>query len=212
MITTMVNLFLLASTPARHMRSFRRIRCLSPIILAVLWLISAPAAAEPEGTLTIGMHFTPVTRWLDPAEGESTITPYFLLYALHDALLKPMPGVASGPSLAESWSMSRDMLSAQRPKERRRRPRMLLTGPVALDIRRTPGTQLTVDWRRNSSGRHVRGEGQFNLVRRRRQAGAMAKATQTWKYESSNIFSGQGTFQAGCMAFCEPAYREDHQL
>ena len=109
----MVNWFLLTSTPARHMRSFRRLRRHSAIMLAVLWLIGAPAAAEPEGTLTIGMHFTPVTRWLDPAEGESTITPYLLLYALHDALLKPMPGVGSGPSLAESWSMSQDMLSAQ---------------------------------------------------------------------------------------------------
>src|SRR5882762_1728823 len=82
-------------------------------ILAGCWLTAAaPAAAAPEGTLTIGMHFTPVTRWLDPAEGESTITPYFLLYALHDALLEPMPGVGSGSSLAESWSMSSDMLAA----------------------------------------------------------------------------------------------------
>src|SRR6267378_6467607 len=90
-----------------------RVRRLVPIVCAVLWLAGAPgAAAAPEGTLTIAMHFTPVTRWLDPAEGESTITPYFLLYALHDALLKPMPGVGSGSSLAESWSMSSDMLAA----------------------------------------------------------------------------------------------------
>jgi len=59
------------------------------------------------------MHFTPVTRWLDPAEGESTITPFLLLYALHDGLLKPMPGVGSAPSLAESWSMAKDGLSAE---------------------------------------------------------------------------------------------------
>jgi ABC-type transport system substrate-binding protein len=31
---------------------------------------------------------------------------------MHDGLLKPMPGVGSGPSLAESWSMARDMASA----------------------------------------------------------------------------------------------------
>ena len=92
----------------------RPTRCVPAVsLLAVLWL-AAPVrvAAAPEGTLTIGMHFSPVTRWLDPAEGESTITPFFLLYALHDALLKPMPGVGSAPSLAESWSMSKDMLSA----------------------------------------------------------------------------------------------------
>jgi peptide/nickel transport system substrate-binding protein len=33
------------------------------------------------------------------------------LYALHDALLKPMPGNAMAPSLAESWSASKDGLT-----------------------------------------------------------------------------------------------------
>ena len=41
---------------------------------------------------------------LDPAEGESTITPYLLLCTLHGALLEPMPGAGSAPGLAESWS------------------------------------------------------------------------------------------------------------
>jgi peptide/nickel transport system substrate-binding protein len=85
----------------------------APVLLAAL-LAGAPAAvAAPEGTLTFAMHFSPVTRWLDPAEGESTITPYLLLYALHDGLLKPMSGTGSGPSLAESWSMAKDGLSAE---------------------------------------------------------------------------------------------------
>ena len=71
------------------------------------------AAAAPEGKLTIALHFTPVTRWLDPAEGESIVTPFLFHYALHDALLKPMPGGGSVPSLAQSWSMSEDMLTAE---------------------------------------------------------------------------------------------------
>src|SRR5882762_2423914 len=82
------------------------------MLCAVLLLAATPAVAAPEGTLTFAMHFSPVTRWLDPAEGESTITPYLLLYALHDGLLKPMPGSGSAPSLAESWSMAKDGLSA----------------------------------------------------------------------------------------------------
>ncbi len=91
----------------------RPARRLVPVVCALLWLAGVSGAgAAPEGTLTIGMHFTPVTRWLDPAEGESTITPFFLLYALHDGLLKPMPGKGSGPSLAESWAMAKDMQSA----------------------------------------------------------------------------------------------------
>jgi len=89
-------------------------RFLVPILCAALWLLApSGASAAPDGTLTIAMHFSPVTRWLDPAEGESTITPYLLLYALHDGLLKPMPGAGSAPSLAESWAMSKDMLSAE---------------------------------------------------------------------------------------------------
>ena len=84
-----------------------------PVLCAVLLLTATSAAAAPEGTLTFALHFSPVTRWLDPAEGESTITPFLLLYALHDGLLKPTAGSGSAPSLAESWSMSKDGLSAE---------------------------------------------------------------------------------------------------
>src|SRR5262249_56334198 len=66
----------------------------------------------PEATRPPDMPVTRATRCLDPAGGASPITPFLLLYALHDGLLKPMPGVGSAPSLAESWSMSKDMLSA----------------------------------------------------------------------------------------------------
>ena len=82
------------------------------ILLLPLAAMSS-AAATLEGTLTFAMHFSPVPRWLDPGEGESTITPYLLLYALHDALLKPMPGTVSGLSMAESWSMAKDGQSAE---------------------------------------------------------------------------------------------------
>src|SRR5882724_5766379 len=96
------------------MSGARPVRPWVPLLCAVLLLIgAATAVAAPEGTLTFAMHFSPVTRWLDPAEGESTITPYLLLYALHDGLLKPMPGVGSGPSLAESWAMAKDASSAE---------------------------------------------------------------------------------------------------
>jgi peptide/nickel transport system substrate-binding protein len=91
----------------------RRLRP-SIVVLAAVVLLSAVSIGEaaPEGTLTLGLHFSPVTRWLDPAETESIITPYLMLYALHDAVLKPMPGATFAPSLAESWSMAKDGLSA----------------------------------------------------------------------------------------------------
>jgi peptide/nickel transport system substrate-binding protein len=91
-----------------------RPRPIAALAAALLLSLGASgAAAAPEGTLTFALHFSPVTRWLDPAEGESTITPFLLLYALHDGLVKPMAGTLSGPSLAESWSMAKDGLSAE---------------------------------------------------------------------------------------------------
>ena len=62
------------------MRTLRAVVCLFLILLGALWPDASSAA--PEGTLTIAMHFTPVSRWLDPAEGESTITPYFIASSL----------------------------------------------------------------------------------------------------------------------------------
>src|SRR5688572_6058335 len=66
--------------------------------------LARPALAQAPGTLTIGVHVTLVNRWLDPAEAEGLITPFMVFYALHDALVKPMPGNINTPSLAESFA------------------------------------------------------------------------------------------------------------
>src|SRR5438094_3475004 len=81
-------------------------------ILALLLLgWTAPLNAAPEGTMTWGLHVTLASRWLDPAETEALITPFMVLYAIHDALVKPMPAGPNSPSLAESWSVSKDGLT-----------------------------------------------------------------------------------------------------
>ncbi len=79
-------------------------------VLLLLLALPAPAAAAPEGTLTWGIHVTLAARWLDPADTEAFINPFMVLYAIHDALVKPMPGGDNTPSLAESWTQSRDGL------------------------------------------------------------------------------------------------------
>jgi peptide/nickel transport system substrate-binding protein len=85
---------------------------LGALLLALLVTMAAsPALAATEGTLTIGVHVTLVNRWLDPGETEALITPFMVLYLLHDALVKPMPGGINTPSLAESWSVSKDGLT-----------------------------------------------------------------------------------------------------
>ena len=80
-------------------------------LVALALLTPTPASAGPEGQLTWGVHLSLVTRWLDPGEMEGILTPFLFYYALHDALVKPMPGHAMGPSLAESWTMGKDALS-----------------------------------------------------------------------------------------------------
>jgi len=81
------------------------------VALALLLLASTSALAAPEGTMTWGVHVSLAARWLDPAETEGTIIPFMVLYALHDALVKPMPTGPNTPSLAESWTMAKDGLT-----------------------------------------------------------------------------------------------------
>ena len=91
----------------------RSVRLLVVLVLAVLLLapLTTALAAPPPDTMVIGLHVTLVNRWLDPGGTEALITPFMVLYALHDALTKPMPGKLITPSLAESWSASKDGLS-----------------------------------------------------------------------------------------------------
>src|SRR5262245_20319295 len=84
-----------------------RTRSILPLVLLGLgW--TATAVAQPTGTMTFGAHVTLATRWLDTSETEAEITPFMIYYALHDALVRPMPGNLHAPSLAESWTMSKD--------------------------------------------------------------------------------------------------------
>src|SRR5436305_14139296 len=67
--------------------------------------------AAPQGQLTWGVHISLAPTWFDPAETPGIITPFMVMYALHDALVKPMPGQALAASLAESWTAAEDGLS-----------------------------------------------------------------------------------------------------
>src|SRR5712692_12103167 len=80
------------------------------VVLLLLAALTGPAFAAPEGTLTWGIHTTLAPRWLDPNDTEAFINPFMVLYAVHDALVKPMPAGENTPSLAESWSQSKDGL------------------------------------------------------------------------------------------------------
>ena len=78
------------------MRLTARILTLFLLLAMSGWAAPAPAA-PPDGTLAIGVHVTLVSRWLDPGETEALITPFMVLYTLHDALAQAHAGQHQRP-------------------------------------------------------------------------------------------------------------------
>src|SRR6266699_1441003 len=69
--------------------------------------VEASAQSRPEGEMRWALYVTLSPVWCDPGEFQG-LTPFWVLYAIHDALVKPMPGNLMTPSLAESWTVSAD--------------------------------------------------------------------------------------------------------
>ena len=90
----------------------RRTRGLAAGIFVLLSVVfpRAVGAEAPAGQMTWALHFTVAPTLFEPAETPGLITPFLFLYALHDGLVKPMPGKTMTPSLAESWTASSDGL------------------------------------------------------------------------------------------------------
>jgi peptide/nickel transport system substrate-binding protein len=108
--STRLGFRLLAFRPVRNRRAGAPLLAFLAMALAIgAWGVAR--AGSPQGQLTWGVHITLAPTWFDPAETPGIITPYMVLYALHDAMAKPMPGQPLAPSLAESWSASEDALT-----------------------------------------------------------------------------------------------------
>src|SRR5437879_10587690 len=80
------------------------------VVLALITVREAVAQGRPEGQLTIAFDASIAPTFLDPAETSGIATPFAFLYAMHDALIKPLPGNNMAPCLAESWQESPDGL------------------------------------------------------------------------------------------------------
>src|SRR5438477_12449478 len=82
------------------------------VAVVVVGLSAGRPAAQgpPDGQLTIAFDASIAPTFLDPAETPGIGTPFVFLYALHDALIKPLPGNDMAPCLAESWKESPDGL------------------------------------------------------------------------------------------------------
>jgi peptide/nickel transport system substrate-binding protein len=89
----------------------RRVVVVSLAVMLVLSGLAPRAAApqpKPDGEMRWALYLTLSPQWFDPAEVIGVITPFWVMYAMHDALVKPMPGNMQAPSLAESWTVSAD--------------------------------------------------------------------------------------------------------
>jgi len=81
---------------------------------ATLGLLGGPSAAlatSPKGQITWAAHVSLAPTWFDPAETSGIVTPFMLLYALHDGVIKPMPEKPADMCLAEALTPSADGLS-----------------------------------------------------------------------------------------------------
>jgi peptide/nickel transport system substrate-binding protein len=87
---------------------------IAPLLVAVILMFCGAhclgAQKKPAGEIVIAWHVTLAPAWFDPSTAPPQITPFGMLYAVHDALVRPMPGEKMGNSLAESWTESPDGL------------------------------------------------------------------------------------------------------
>jgi peptide/nickel transport system substrate-binding protein len=88
-------------------------RVLLSIVMAVFLMggtAQVGAQAKPAGELHWAWHVTIAPSWFDPAKAPAQVSPFLLLYAIHDGLVRALPGQRMGNSLAESWTESPDGL------------------------------------------------------------------------------------------------------
>jgi peptide/nickel transport system substrate-binding protein len=89
-----------------------------PVLLALVMGIviialgvEAAESRPPEGQLILGLGFTITPAYLDPSEATQAVASAYFAYALHDALIKSLPGNPMAPALAESWTESPEGLT-----------------------------------------------------------------------------------------------------
>jgi peptide/nickel transport system substrate-binding protein len=98
---------------SQHRRSGRAAHVIALLVISLTVAGSHGATAQtgPSGEAVIAWHVVIAPTWLDPSTAPAQITPFGILYAIHDGLVRPLPGQKMGNSLAESWSESADGLT-----------------------------------------------------------------------------------------------------
>src|SRR5439155_26703664 len=86
-------------------------RIASLLTAALLVLAASAAGAGQPGEAVMAWHVTLAPTWFDPSTAPPQITPFGMLYAIHDAMVRALPGSKMGASLAESWRERGDGLT-----------------------------------------------------------------------------------------------------
>lgn len=68
----------------------------------------SPAALAQDSQITVASHVSVVPAWFDPGQSLGQYSAFMTLFAIHDALVKPLPGNEQSPSLAKEWKRSDD--------------------------------------------------------------------------------------------------------
>src|SRR5256885_13194283 len=79
--------------------------------VALTFVVVQGTAAQPAGEAVFAFHVTIAPTWFDPSTAPPQITPFGLLHALPDGLVKPPPGQKMGNSPAEPRTESPDGLT-----------------------------------------------------------------------------------------------------
>ena len=88
--------------------NLHRCRVVLFLTAALLMLSVGQGDAAQPGEAVMAWHVTLAPTWFDPSTAPPQITPFGMLYAIHDAMVRPLPGHKMGNSLAESWKESPD--------------------------------------------------------------------------------------------------------
>src|SRR5712664_398754 len=81
----------------------RIVRLLAAVALTLGGVQGATGQPTPTGEAVMAWPVTISPTWFDPSTAPPQITPFGMLYAIHDALVRPLPGQKMAASLAESW-------------------------------------------------------------------------------------------------------------
>src|SRR5262245_65853120 len=90
------------------MRRFPSAIAFCAVLLGIALVGQVRAQGQPADQLTIAFDVSIAPTFLEPAETSGIGTPFVFLYAMHDAIAKPMPGNNMAPCLAETWTERAD--------------------------------------------------------------------------------------------------------